>query len=132
LGFGGFKLAEVCARLGVTTGSFYHYFPRWSSYPRELIEHWRHTSTSHLVRQLRSDAAPRRRIDTIIDTGLHLPHRAEAAIRAWSSVDPDVHAVQVEVDRQRHEITRQSAMEILRDERRAVLFANWAVYLLVG
>ena len=26
LGYGGLKLAEVCRRLGVTTGSFYHYF----------------------------------------------------------------------------------------------------------
>ncbi|MDT5106509.1 MAG: hypothetical protein QOI25_4022 [Mycobacterium sp.] len=26
LGYGGLKLAEVCNRLGVTTGSFYHYF----------------------------------------------------------------------------------------------------------
>jgi hypothetical protein len=43
-----------------------------------------------------------------------------------------VHQVQVEVDRLRHEIARQSAMEILRDERDAELFAKWAVYLLVG
>src|SRR5206468_7095051 len=64
--------------------------------------------------------------------GLHLPHSAEAAIRAWSGADPDVQAVQAEVDQQRHEITRQSALEILRDERQAELFANWAVYLLVG
>src|SRR4030081_1434875 len=26
LGYGGLKLAEVCNRLGVTSGSFYHYF----------------------------------------------------------------------------------------------------------
>ncbi len=30
LGYGGLKLAEVCNRLGVTTGSFYHYFASWS------------------------------------------------------------------------------------------------------
>lgn len=36
-GYGGLKLAEVCNRLGVTTGSFYHYFPNWASYTRELI-----------------------------------------------------------------------------------------------
>lgn len=27
LGYGGLKLAEVCNRLGVTTGSFYHFSP---------------------------------------------------------------------------------------------------------
>ena len=37
LGYGGLKLAEVCNRLGVTTGSFYHYFASWSAYTRALV-----------------------------------------------------------------------------------------------
>ena len=40
LGYGGLKLAEVCNRLGVTTGSFYHYFPGWPAYTRELVANW--------------------------------------------------------------------------------------------
>jgi hypothetical protein len=40
LGYGGLKLAEVCNRLGVTTGSFYHYFASWPVYTRDLIQHW--------------------------------------------------------------------------------------------
>lgn len=132
LGYGGLKLAEVCTRLGVTTGSFYHYFSNWSSYTRELMEYWRQGRTVQLIEWIRAEPDPRRRIDNIINIGLDLPHSAEAAIRAWSGADPDVHAVQAEVDKQRHEITRQSALEILHDERQAELFANWAVYLLVG
>ena len=131
-GYGGLKLAEVCDRLGVTTGSFYHYFSNWSSYTRDLVEHWRKGSTTQLVEAVRAELDPRRRIDKIINIGLNLPHGAEAAIRAWSSSDPDVYAVQKDVDRQRHDITRECALEILRDERQAELFADWAVYLLVG
>jgi AcrR family transcriptional regulator len=132
LGYGRLKLAEVCTRLSVTSGALYHYFPSWVSYTRELLEHWRATSTTHLIQRITSEPDPRRRIDYMIDAGLGLPHSAEAAIRAWSSTNPEVHQVQAEVDRLRHEIARQSAMEILRDERHAELFANWAVYLLVG
>ncbi|MFN8067910.1 MAG: TetR/AcrR family transcriptional regulator [Mycolicibacterium insubricum] len=40
VGYGGLKLAVVCNRLGVTTGSFYHYFPSWGHYTRALIEYW--------------------------------------------------------------------------------------------
>ena len=36
-GFGGLKLAELCQRMGVTTGSFYHYFTAWSAYTADLI-----------------------------------------------------------------------------------------------
>jgi AcrR family transcriptional regulator len=132
LGYGGLKLAEVCNRLGVTSGSFYHFFDNWPTYTRELVEHWRQASTVELVTWLREESDPRRRIDNIIDTGLNLPHRAEAAIRAWSGADPDVYAVQVDVDKERHQILRESALEILHHERQAQLFADWAVYLLVG
>jgi AcrR family transcriptional regulator len=131
-GYGGLKLAELCTRLGITTGSFYHYFSNWPSYTRELVEYWRQGRTVRMIERIRAEPNPRHRIDSIINIGLHLPHSAEAAIRAWSGADPDVYAVQAEVDRQRHEITRESALEILRDERQAELFADWAVYLLIG
>ena len=132
LGYGGLKLAEVCGRLGVTTGSFYHYFSSWSSYTRQLVAHWREGMTVDILEAVRAEPDPRKRIDTLIQAALTLPHGAEAAIRVWSSIDPQVRTVQAEVDRQRFEAMYESALEILRNERQAKLFAAWAVYLLVG
>jgi AcrR family transcriptional regulator len=132
LGYGGLKLAEVCKRLGVTTGSFYHYFDNWSAYTRNLVNDWFLAHTVERVKALRAEPDPRRRIDSIFEIGMNLPHGAESAIRAWSSVDPQVRAVQVELDRQRVDILRESASEILHDQRLARLFAHWALYLLVG
>ena len=131
LGFGGLKLAEVCRRLGVTTGSFYHYFDNWPAYSHELIRHWA-GSTQDRVQLLRAEPDPRKRIDATIEVGLALPHAADAAIRAWSSIEPKVREAQTEIDRLRFEIMQDSAMEILGNERQAQLFASWAVYLLVG
>lgn len=132
LGYGGLKLAEVCNRLGVTTGSFYHYFSGWPAYTRELVENWMKERTVLVIELLKSETDPRRRIDSLIQVGLELPHGAEAAIRAWSSLDPDVYDIQVKVDQQRFDIMYSSAMEILRDHNQAEMFARWAVYLLVG
>ncbi|MGE2691945.1 TetR/AcrR family transcriptional regulator [Mycolicibacterium pulveris] len=132
LGYGGLKLAEVCNRLGVTTGSFYHYFPNWSAYTTELVRHWMRVRTVHVVDTLRAEPDPRRRIDMLVQIGLGLPHGAEAAIRVWSAIDPDVRDVQIAVDQQRFEIIYESAYEILRHARQAQVFAAWAVYLLVG
>ena len=132
LGYGGLKLAEVCARLGVTSGSFYHYFNSWSDYTRELVKHWKRVSATELVNCCRHVRDPRRRIDALIHNGLNLPHGAEAAIRTWSSLDADVHAAQKDVDRARHNIMRESAVQILQDELQAQVFADWALYLLVG
>jgi AcrR family transcriptional regulator len=131
LGYGGLKLAEVCNRLGVTTGSFYHYFPNWPAYTRALVGHWMQC-TLRVVEAVRAEPDPRRRIDTLIQGGLALPHGAEAAIRVWSSIDDEVHDAQVAVDQHRFDILCESAFEILHNKRQAQLFAAWGVYLLVG
>ncbi|CAA0124611.1 Uncharacterised protein [Mycolicibacterium vanbaalenii] len=132
LGYGGLKLAEVCQRLGVTSGSFYHHFPSWPVYTRALVDHWREGMTVKVVLASRTEADPRQRIASLMEAGLALPHGAEAAIRVWSSIDPGVRSVQAEVDRQRFEAVYESTLEILHDERQAELFAAWAIYLLVG
>jgi AcrR family transcriptional regulator len=131
LGYGGLKLAVVCNRLGVTTGSFYHYFPSWSAYTRDLVGHWvRERETGMAAAWAEPD--PRRRIDTIIEHALALPHGAEAAIRVWSSIDPEVRAVQSTVDRQRYDALFSAAFEILDHKHQAQVFASWGMYLLIG
>ena len=132
LGYGGLKLAEVCSRLGVTSGSFYHYFTGWAAYTRELISYWRQDRTVRIIDVIRAQPDPRKRIESIIEVALSLPHGAEAAIRSWSAVDPEVHAVQLEVDQQRFEITYESAFQIVNDEAQALAYANLATYLFLG
>ena len=132
LGYGGLKLAEVCQRLGVTTGSFYHYFANWPVFTRQLVAHWREGMTVKVVEAVQAEPDARQRIDKLIRAGLLLPHGAEAAIRVWAAIDPEVRTVQAAVDRQRFDALYVSALEILRSPRKAHLFAAWAVYLLVG
>src|ERR1700754_3655064 len=132
LGYGGLKLAEVCNRLGVTTGSFYHYFASWSAYTRALVEHWMQARTVSILDAIQADPDPRRRIGSLIEEGLALPHGAEGAIRVWSAIDAEVRDVQAAVDRQRFDFLVESALEILRNEHQAQVFASWAQYLLVG
>lgn len=132
LGYGALKLAEVCNRLGVTTGSFYHYFTNWSSYTSELVHHWVQVRTDELIEAAGTETDPRARIGVLINNGLTLPHGAEAAIRVWSSIDPQVHAVQLAVDQRRFDVLRESAYEVLGNDHQARLFAAWGLYLLVG
>lgn len=131
-GFGGLKLAEVCSRLGVTSGSFYHYFASWAAYTQELVEYWRQDRTVRVIDVIRSEPNARKRIEAAIAVALTLPHGAEAAIRAWSSVDPEVLAVQREVDQQRYDIIYESALDIVRHPAQAHTYASWAVDVFVG
>jgi AcrR family transcriptional regulator len=132
LGYGGLKLAEVCKRLGVTTGSFYHYFASWSAYTRDLVAHWVEQRTVKSIEVMGTEPDPRRRIEAYIQVALALPHRAEAAIRVWSSIDAGVHAVQSAVDQRRYDLLFDAAFEILDNKHQAQVFASWAMYLLIG
>jgi AcrR family transcriptional regulator len=132
MGYGGLKLAEVCHRLGVTTGSFYHYFSSWPAFTKDLVAHWMQRQTVQIIEAARAEPDPRRRIDTLIQEGLSLPHGAEAAIRVWSSVDPEIYPIQATVDQQRFDIMYESAFEVMQNKKQAKLFAAWGVYLLVG
>jgi AcrR family transcriptional regulator len=132
LGYGGLKLAEVCGRLGVTTGSFYHYFSNWADYSHELVEHWLTGLTTDRLTHLASETDPHRRIDAMIDLGLGRPYDAYAAVRSWGSVDPRVRAAIVTLDRIRYDVVYASAMEILGVRRQADVFAKWALYMLIG
>ncbi|WP_141863992.1 TetR/AcrR family transcriptional regulator [Arthrobacter sp. SLBN-53] len=128
----GLKLAEVCRRLGVTSGSFYHYFDNWADYRRQLIGYWKVNGTLAQLKVICAEPDPRRRIEGLVEVALRLNHPAECAIRAWSRVDPDVAAIQSEVDRLRHQVVFDAALELGVDRIRANRFADAALYLLVG
>ena len=132
LGYSGLKLAEVCRRLGVTTGSFYHYFPSWATYTDALLGHWSDARAVKVDETQQGEPDPRRRIDMLIQGALALPHSAEAAIRIWSALDPKAHAVQSAVDQQRFDAMSEAAFEILADRHQADVFASWGLYVLVG
>lgn len=110
--------------LGVTTGSFYHYFTGWPAYTRELVENWMKERTVLVIEFAKSEPHPRRRIDSPIQIGLELAHGAEAAFRVRSSIDPEVYELQLRVDQQRYDIMYSSAMEILKNALDSGRFAS--------
>ena len=98
VGYTGLKQATLCRTLGVTTGSFYNYFTNWKDFTGQLMTNWLAERTTMLVALAESEPDPYRRLDLLRTVTLALPHRAEAAIRMWANVDPDVRAAQHEAD----------------------------------
>lgn len=131
-GYGALKLSEVCTRLGVTTGSFYHFFKNWGAYSDALLQYWLKSRTVLEMENARAIAEPFERVSLLIQVGLALPHGAESAIRTWSSVNPEVRPIQEEVDNNRYTIVYESALELLGNQEQAQGFASWAIYILIG
>ncbi|MCQ4122090.1 TetR/AcrR family transcriptional regulator [Rhodococcus tibetensis] len=131
-GHAGLRLATVCEAVGATTGSFYHAFANWGDYTSELIQYWRTEKSGRLISNAREITDPAKRLTFLIDIGLHLPHESEAAIRVWAAHDPDVQAIQIEVDQERRRFIADAYFEATNDRELAERNATVAMYLLVG
>lgn len=131
-GYSALKQAAVCKRLRVTTGSFYHYFENWQDFTSQLLEHWLTERTTQVVELAQQHEDPIEQLNTLFQFALDLPHRAEAAIRVWSKVDPHVRSVQEAVDAQRLTVVLQATKAIFDDEEEAMNHARWGLYLLAG
>jgi AcrR family transcriptional regulator len=131
-GYGGLKLAPLCARLGVTTGAFYHSFDSWQDYTTRLIDHWHTERTTRTSELARSQGDVNERIDLLMQAGISLPHSAEAAIRVWAGIDPAVAAVQEDVDRERLSAVTEAFEALIGDPESAAVLARAALYLLIG
>jgi AcrR family transcriptional regulator len=125
-------ITELCVRLGVTKGSFYHHFDGRPQFVDALLDYWATEHASRLISISASIADPIERMAVLKNIAISLPHDAEAAIRAWSSQDARVAAVQAEVDRSRHRHLRESYVIAGVSEPRATLLATIAMSVLAG
>jgi AcrR family transcriptional regulator len=133
-GYGALKLAPLCRRVGVTTGSFYHAFPNWPTYTNALLQHWWEERTDRARVLAGEEEDPARRVELLVRAAVDLPHRAEAAIRVWAGVDPVVARLQREVDEQRLATVTEALAAVMPpgSDDLARDLAQTAVFLLVG
>ncbi len=129
-GHGALRIGVLCRRLGVTTGSFYHYFGSFDGFVDELLISWEQEKTQRIFADaLRVDDVTER-VHTLKQRALTLPHGAEAAIRGWSHVNEAVARVQRRVDDERVEAVRVVLAPVVGDT--AGPLASMAVSILVG
>ncbi|HWU23046.1 MAG TPA: TetR/AcrR family transcriptional regulator [Nocardioides sp.] len=130
-GYGALKLAALCKRLGVTTGSFYHSFNNWQDFTDSLLANWLAERTEQTVVIARETPDAVERLRALAVASFELLHRTEAAIRVWAGVDEHVRAIQRQVDEGRYQVVLE-AMTALVGEEEAPAYAVWGVSTLAG
>ena len=130
-GYGVLKLAPLCKRLGVTTGSFYHSFDNWQDFTDHLLADWLVDRTEQTVSIVNRHDDPVLRLRMLAQASFELLHRTEAAIRVWSGVDDRVAAVQRKVDEGRYQVVLDAMTSIVGPER-AEAFTVWGLSTLIG
>lgn len=130
-GYGALKLAALCEKVGVTTGSFYHSFDNWQDFTDSLLSAWLTDRTDATIALAHQSVDPAERIGILIQATENLMHRTEAAIRVWAGVDPKVAAIQRQVDQSRFSVLHEGMCEIVGPEL-ADQFAVWGLSTVIG
>ncbi|MBD0023241.1 MULTISPECIES: TetR/AcrR family transcriptional regulator [Gordonia] len=131
-GHANLKLSAICGRVGVTTGGFYHNFDSWRDFTGQFLEHWHANQTTRLVGIVVREPDPIVRLRLLLESAARLPHRAEAAIRAWSAADERVAAVQRSVDDERLQVVVESFRQMSLPPGQARSRGLAGMYLLIG
>lgn len=131
-GYPALKQQRLCRALGVTTGSFYTHFENWQDFTTRFLAHWTEQRTVQIAELAAQADDPVAALTLLREQALQTPHRSEAAIRAWSLLDPDIAVVQAEVDRLREEAVGRFMGELFDDAEQAAHHARWAIFVLVG
>ena len=131
-GFPALTASALCDRLGVSRGSFYHHFDSFDSFVAELLSDWESRYSRDLISRAETVTDLDRRLNYHVELAADLPHGAEAALRAWGSVEPVVAAAQRRVDQLRFD----SLADLLRShgvpKAEAEIYATIALNTLIG
>ena len=131
-GFRGLQVVKLCKAMGITTGSFYNYFRNLKDFTAEFLTTWRQDLTKQLIEAAELVDEPAERLRKLADMAKDIPHEAEAAIRAWSKVDPMVQAVQEEVDDLRLGLLRRAVLNASPNDPDADRLAALGLSIVVG
>lgn len=131
LGFPALTAAGLCSRLGATRGSFYHHFWSFDDFVEKFLVYWEQQYSRDLIAE--SDSPELwSQIRKQAELAIGLPHAAEAALRAWGTIDPRVAAAQHEVDELRRRGLADSLQRHGISKRRAEVCATVAIATLAG
>jgi AcrR family transcriptional regulator len=125
-------MVELCARLGVTTGSFYAHFGGIREFHIAFLEQWADGRVYALEEQVDKSADPLERIDMLRRIAVSVNHEAESAIRGWARTNPIVADYQRRVDAARETVLTQAFLDIGIDKREARVLARIGLTILVG
>jgi AcrR family transcriptional regulator len=125
-GLGALKLDRLCARLGVTKGSFYWHFADMTAYRKALIDSWAQLKDEDRrdIEQMRG-VEPRERLSQMM-ASLVRPRQwsLERAMREWARSDETVAAAVRSADRRLLNAVRQAFRDYGFDAEEADLRAN--------
>lgn len=121
---------RLCARLGVTKGSFYHHFADFDAFVVAFMAAWNGMFTQYMEQLETEDLV--RALEINMGAIASLPHEAEGALRAWARTNATVAAAVRLQDETRERKSQEWLVHFIDDPERRRVLAHMGVCLLTG
>jgi AcrR family transcriptional regulator len=131
-GLASVTIANLCERLGVTKGSFYHHFVGGPDFQQRLLTYWAEDRAAQLIEMVEATPNPLDRITMMKHMGVELHHEAESAIRAWARSDPRAAETQRRVDAERERALTEAFVAAGIPRKKASTLAQIGLAILIG
>jgi AcrR family transcriptional regulator len=125
-------IQQICSKLGVTKGSFYHHFRNVRDYEEQLVAFW---ANQYLSTSSNIPAEPAERLlllDTLMEEVFASITGPELAIRTWAQEDEMVFSFVRKVDAARREFALGVLEPFSDDAKEASLMADLLFTLSIG
>ncbi|WP_460606977.1 TetR/AcrR family transcriptional regulator [Jatrophihabitans fulvus] len=132
LGPDALTIAELCRRLELTKGSFYHHFGSMPAFVDDLLEFWQREHSQRLIDAAGALGEPVLQLTAMKDYAVALPHPSEAAIRAWARSNARVARAVAAVDELRDRALVEALQALGVPPPRADVIAALGMSVLVG
>ena len=114
VGWRALKISELCQQLGVTKGSFYHWFKSKRDFDFQVLAYWKLRFTQGFIEQAELGDNSSEKLSLLCRqciNGTIKGNRLESEINAWSFQDEEVKEYVTSVYEQRH----QYLIKLLKD-----------------
>lgn len=123
---------NLCIRLNLTKGSFYHHFKNRQTYIEELLKYWENENTLKIIEISNSGTTSNEKMKTLNKVTTNIAKSPEIAIRTWAFHDPLVKEYQTKADLMRIKYVRDISDSITKNEKEAELLSKLLYALFVG
>lgn len=132
----GLTIDNLCRRLKITKGSFYHHFKNYSEFKKEILNFYESDGTADIITLLekfkKSETKLYQLFNIVVESSSNKNPMLEPIIRNWSYLDEEVREIQERIDCERINYLEKLCFDIKKNKKNAQILSKQLYSIMIG